>query len=68
MEKYTISENVARNWTRQAKDCYRIGCNCDMCIIPKIMNEPCQMKRTVFTLVRNLGIPAELRRKKYYVE
>lgn len=54
---YNIESTVIRRWTQSAVDCYRLGCNCSKCNIPLIMETPCQMKRSVISLVRAYGIP-----------
>ena len=45
-------------WTRLAKECYSIGCNCMICnVIPQDIKLQCQMKRKVLELVRLYGKP-----------
>lgn len=57
----TCSDTIAKNWTPTAIDCYQIGCSCSKCNLNKIyfLNSPfkCQMKKTVFELVKKLGAP-----------
>lgn len=52
------------NWTKQAKDCYKMGCCCPVCeIYQNVFKESgykCQMKYVVLELVRRKGIPEEL--------
>ena len=54
---YSVPDTVVRHWTQQAVDCYKLGCNCSKCNIPLIMETPCQMKRSVITLIRLYGVP-----------
>lgn len=46
-------------WTPTAKECYERGCRCDGCILAWILGKRCQMKTTVFYLVRKYGAPKE---------
>lgn len=55
--RFEVEKNVAKRWTQSAVDCYKLGCNCIKCNIPLIMETPCQMKRSVITLVRLYGRP-----------
>ena len=45
------------HWTKSAKDCYNIACNCYICEIREILTEPCQMKKTVEALLLKYGEP-----------
>lgn len=56
-DKYWISPYISGKWTQSAVDCYKLGCNCNKCNIPLIMETPCQMKRVVITLVALYGVP-----------
>lgn len=46
-------------WTKQAIECYKLGCTCSKCNIPLIREtkEKCGMKPIVFELVRIYGAP-----------
>ena len=46
------------NWTPSAVACYKCGCNCSICDIPR-PTEHCYMKSTVLDLVRKIGSPEE---------
>lgn len=50
-----------RRWTKSAIDCYNSGCRCSECEYPKILSSPCQMKKTVFELVRLFGKPENIK-------
>lgn len=54
---YNVDKNVVKRWTQSAVDRYKLGCVCSRCNIPLIMETPCQMKRSVVTLVRLYGRP-----------
>lgn len=59
---YHFSE--IRRWTRLAKDCYSIGCNCNNCKFHSIVENlestnKCLVKGHVIELVRKFGIPTE---------
>ena len=56
-----INGNLKR-WTIGAKECYQRGCNCKGCYYSFL--DCCRMKYTVLGLVRVLGIPKELEKKK----
>ncbi len=57
----SCSENVSKNWTPTAIDCYKLGCFCKKCNLYKIYfkdsTHKCMMKDTVIELVRRLGAP-----------
>ena len=59
----SYSETTCKNWTPTAIDCYRLGCNCSKCNLYKIYFSDgrlrCNMKSTVFELVRKYGAPME---------
>lgn len=47
-----------RRWTTTAIECYKRGCNCQGCLIKKLIkSQKCQMKSSVIELVRLYGIP-----------
>ena len=46
-------------WTLTAIECYKLGCDCEKCDLPSILETKCVMKYAVFQLVRKFGIPAE---------
>lgn len=48
------------NWTDLARECYERGCVCRGCIIKEQLESPCQMKRSVFELVRKFGAPPKI--------
>lgn len=47
----------ANRWTLSAAQCYQIGCNCEKCYLPEILETKCLMKTTVIELVRKFGAP-----------
>jgi len=50
---------IQYGWTKQAKDCYFIGCNCSKCTIHDVLGDKCKMKRVVLELVKTYGKPDE---------
>ena len=50
-------------WTESSINCYKRGCNCHDCYIKDMLETPCNMKATVFELVRKLGKPPENERE-----
>lgn len=46
-----------RRWTLTAAQCYQIGCNCEKCYLPEILETKCEMKKTVIKLVKEFGAP-----------
>jgi hypothetical protein len=46
-------------WTKTAKECYLIGCRCDQCNLPRLLESEgkCRMKPVVLELVRRYGKP-----------
>lgn len=63
---YKFNKRVAENWTRSAKDCYSIGCNCEKCLLYKVLETECKMKYTVMELVKKCGAPTETLHRGYY--
>jgi hypothetical protein len=55
--QYGYFDKRTHKWTEQAIKCYKIGCNCSFCEIPKLITYPCRMKGEVLELVRKLGAP-----------
>ena len=58
-ENYVQSEKAHyRNWTNDAKNCYELQSDCNLCYIPKLKLEtPCEMAKSVETLIKTLGKP-----------
>lgn len=53
-----MDETHKSKWTPTAIECYKKGCNCSICPIKNfIKSQNCQMKKTVFALVRKYGSP-----------
>lgn len=48
-----------REWTDSSIFCYKRGCVCDGCYLPKIMESKCFMKNAVIELVKKFGMPKE---------
>lgn len=46
-----------KRWTIEAINCYKRGCVCKNCPIPKMISSKCFMKASVIELVRVLGAP-----------
>ena len=53
------NEDLLKRWTKSAVECYKIGCVCSKCDIPKKKedNGKCQMKPYVLELVKKFGAP-----------
>lgn len=70
--EYQILPNQIRRWNRTAIDCYRIGCNCQICPIYEMyfkkQHEKCRMKGAVIEMVRRFGLPDELKGSKGIIE
>lgn len=52
-------------WTPSARECYLRGGQCQGCFYLKFfegLKDKCQMKQTVLYLVRELGVPKNLKR------
>lgn len=47
----------AKRWTLTAAQCYQIGCNCEKCYLPEILETKCVMRKTVIELVKKFGAP-----------
>lgn len=49
-----------RKWTESARDCYKIGCDCNKCYLPRLYPElDCKMKEEVAWLLEKYGEPPE---------
>ena len=45
-------------WSKGAKGCYEIGCNCSVCqIVPPWFKKKCKMKKSVKILLDVIGKP-----------
>lgn len=54
-----------RRWTRQAAECYYLGCVCEKCSIPEDFKEKCHMKASVLELVRlEKEMPEDFKRER----
>ena len=51
------ARGVYVKWTESAKECYKIGCQCNKCSIPRTINSKCNMKVIVLETVRRFGAP-----------
>lgn len=50
--------SLLRRWTQTAIDCYERNCICEGCIYKDLLETSnCQMKRSVFALLKKLGKP-----------
>lgn len=53
-----ISESITQNWTEQALECYKLGCDCSRCSISKgKYSFVCQMPKVIKILLK-MGKPA----------
>lgn len=53
-----ISESITQNWTEQALECYKLGCDCSKCSISKgKYSFVCQMPKVIKILLK-MGKPA----------
>ena len=53
-----ISESITQNWTEQALECYKLGCDCSRCSISKgKYSFVCQMPKVMKILLK-MGKPA----------
>ena len=54
----SISGSITQNWTEQALECYRLGCDCTKCSISKgNYSFACQMPKVVDLLLQVSGKP-----------
>lgn len=52
-----ISESITQNWTEQALECYKLGCDCSRCSISKgKYSFVCQMPKVIKILLK-MGKP-----------
>ncbi len=53
-----VSDSLVQNWTRQAVECYMLGCNCKECsILQGNYSFVCQMNKIVPELLKTRGVP-----------
>lgn len=53
-----ISESITQNWTEQAIECYKLGCDCSRCSISKgNYSFACQMPKVIDALISITGKP-----------
>lgn len=53
-----VSDSLTQNWTRQAYECYLLGCNCKKCSIDiSKYSFVCQMPKIVDILLNTQGKP-----------
>ena len=45
------------HWTKQAKECYELGCNCGICSVYSQLPGECNMKAVVLELIKQVGQP-----------
>ena len=53
----TQPQSNFRYWNDTAIECYKRGCICSGCPLPKMESMKCQMKSAVLGLVRKFGKP-----------
>ena len=58
-------DSYARSWTRGAVECYERGCVCQGCLLYEQLGKKCQMKRSVFELVRKFGAPNAKKKQSF---
>ncbi len=53
-----ISDSITQNWTEQAIECYKLGCDCSRCSISKgNYSFVCQMPKVIDALMKTTGKP-----------
>ncbi len=53
-----ISESITQNWTQQALECYKLGCDCSRCSISSgKYSFICQMPKVLDFLIQTIGKP-----------
>lgn len=53
-----ISDSITQNWTEQALECYKLGCDCSLCSISKgKYSFACQMPKVLDVLIKSTGKP-----------
>lgn len=52
-----MTDYKPNRWVPLSIYCYKIGCNCSICDINKIIESKCRMKQVVIELVRKFGAP-----------
>lgn len=53
-----LAEELLKNWTTSAINCYELNGECNRCDIPSLMRfQKCQMRRVVKELLKRLGEP-----------
>lgn len=58
--KGEISDSITQNWTEQAMECYRLGCDCSKCSIAKgKYSFVCQMPKVIKVLLKFTGKPSK---------
>jgi len=56
--KGEISESITQNWTEQARECYKVNCDCTRCSISKGQYSfACQMPKILDALIGLTGKP-----------
>lgn len=56
--KGEISGSITQNWTEQALECYKLGCDCSRCSISKgNYSFVCQMPKVIDLLITMSGKP-----------
>ena len=60
-----ISESITQNWTEQAIECYKLGCDCSKCSISKgNYSFVCQMPKVLDILINLSGKPSNVKKIK----
>lgn len=53
-----MSDSITQNWTEQAIECYRIGCDCTQCSLRNgNYSFICQMPKVIDILLQTAGEP-----------
>lgn len=53
-----ISGSITQNWTEQALECYKLGCDCSKCSVSKGQYSfVCQMPKVLDILINLTGTP-----------
>ena len=52
-----LNEFTPENWTDSAIECYNRGCICENCDIGDLLSFKCELKKTVWKLLKTIGKP-----------
>ena len=55
-------------WTDTALDCYEIGANCKLCLLPESIKKQCHMKEKIKEIVKIYGKPYDRTAERNFYE